>query len=189
MFLQCFDAVGWAAGRSYPACKKLIGEVLACYLSGARCKWFAWSSWCHCHPNVTLSSLAPVKSRMVYLSGAGLPRLSCKKAVKRMYSSSSSSMWEEFAPMHRSRNTTHSWLQKHCQCYCSSGERRNSTRNSRTDRHDRIFKLGGGVTTWSAMDDHCPSSKGKKMSRSQGHVTYQQQKRRNEERIILSTSN
>jgi len=29
------------------------------------------------------SSLAPVKSRMVYLSGAGLPRLSWKKAVKR----------------------------------------------------------------------------------------------------------
>ena len=30
-------------------------------------------------------SLAPVKSRMVYLSGAGLPRLSWKKAVKQMY--------------------------------------------------------------------------------------------------------
>jgi len=30
------------------------------------------------------SSLAPVKSRMVYLSGAGLPRLSWKKAVKRL---------------------------------------------------------------------------------------------------------
>jgi len=34
-----------------------------------------WSSWCHCHP----SSLASVKSRMVYLSGVGLPRLSWKK--------------------------------------------------------------------------------------------------------------
>ena len=30
------------------------------------------------------SSLAPVKSRMVYLSGAGLTRLSWKKTVKRM---------------------------------------------------------------------------------------------------------
>ena len=29
-------------------------------------------------------SLAPVKSRMVYLSGASLPRLSWKKAAKRM---------------------------------------------------------------------------------------------------------
>jgi len=27
--LQCFDAVGWAAGRAYPACKKLSGGVLA----------------------------------------------------------------------------------------------------------------------------------------------------------------
>jgi len=70
-----------------------------------------WSSWCHCHaiislfhPLVTrlptrpdsslryrryinhlltyLLTLAPVKSRMVYLSGAGLPMLSWKKAVK-----------------------------------------------------------------------------------------------------------
>jgi len=32
----------------------------------------------------TPSSLALVKSRMVYLSGASLPRLSWKKAVKRM---------------------------------------------------------------------------------------------------------
>jgi len=32
----------------------------------------------------TPSSLAPVKSRMIYLSGAGLPRLSWKKAVKWM---------------------------------------------------------------------------------------------------------
>jgi len=29
-------------------------------------------------------SLAPVKSRIVYLSGAGLPRLTWKKAVKWM---------------------------------------------------------------------------------------------------------
>ena len=34
-----------------------------------------WSSWCYCHP----SSLASVKSRMVYLSVASLPRLSWKK--------------------------------------------------------------------------------------------------------------
>jgi len=33
---------------------------------------------------VTPSSLAPAKSRMVYLSGAGLPRLPWKKAVKQM---------------------------------------------------------------------------------------------------------
>jgi len=43
------------------------------------------SSWCHCHPIIS------VISRMVYLSDAGLPRLSWKKAVKWMYSNSSSS--------------------------------------------------------------------------------------------------
>jgi len=32
----------------------------------------------------TPSSLAPVKSRMVYLSGAGLPRLFWKKVIKQM---------------------------------------------------------------------------------------------------------
>jgi len=42
------------------------------------CKWFAYSPT---DANVTPSSLAPVKSRMVYLSGAGLPRLSWKKAT------------------------------------------------------------------------------------------------------------
>ena len=40
---------------------------------GARCKWFAADA------TATPSSLAPVKPRMVYLSGAGLPRLSWKK--------------------------------------------------------------------------------------------------------------
>jgi len=41
------------------------------YLSGGRCKSFA------CGPadaTATPSSLAPVKPRMVYLSGIGLPR-------------------------------------------------------------------------------------------------------------------
>jgi len=33
----------------------------------------------------TPSSLAAIKSRMVYLSGAGLPRLSWKKAIKQMW--------------------------------------------------------------------------------------------------------
>jgi len=41
----------------------------------------------------TPSSLAAVKSRMVYLSGAGLPRLSWKRSLNGCYSSSSSSYW------------------------------------------------------------------------------------------------
>ena len=35
--LQCFDAVGWAAGRA-SGCKKLSCEVLHGCLSGARCR-------------------------------------------------------------------------------------------------------------------------------------------------------
>jgi len=46
------------------------------YLSGVWCKWFAYGP---ADATATLSSLASVKSRMVYLSGAGLPRLSWKK--------------------------------------------------------------------------------------------------------------
>ena len=48
------------------------------------------------------------------------------------------------------------------------------TRNSRRDSR-RIFKLRGGVDhIWPAMYDQWPKSKGQR-SRSQGHVTYQQQ--------------
>ena len=45
-------------------------------LSASRCKWFAYGL---ADVTATPSSLAPVKSRMVYLFGAGLPRLSWKK--------------------------------------------------------------------------------------------------------------
>ena len=52
------------------------------YRSGARCKWFAYGP---ADANATPSSLSPVKIRMVYLSGVGLPRLSWKKkAIKWM---------------------------------------------------------------------------------------------------------
>jgi len=51
------------------------------YLSGVRCKWFAYGP---ADATATPSSVAAVKSRMVYLSGAGLPRLFWKKAVKWM---------------------------------------------------------------------------------------------------------
>jgi len=66
--------------EEYPACKKLSDEVLlwlpVSVWSEVQivCMWF---SWCHCHPK-TLSSLASFKSRLVYLSGTGLPRLSWK---------------------------------------------------------------------------------------------------------------
>jgi len=46
------------------------------------CKLFAYAS---ADATATPSSFASLKSRMVYFSGAGLPRLSRKKAVKWMY--------------------------------------------------------------------------------------------------------
>ena len=46
------------------------------YLSGVRCKWFAYGP---ANATATPSSLAPTKSRMVYHSCVGLPRLSWKK--------------------------------------------------------------------------------------------------------------
>ena len=56
------------------------------YLSGVRCKWFAYGP---ADATATPSSLARVKSRMVYFSGAALPRLPWKK--RPLCSSSSSS--------------------------------------------------------------------------------------------------
>jgi len=58
------------------ACKNWVVRYWHGYLSGGRCKLFA-----HGPANATAapSSLAAVKSRMVYLSGANLPRLSLKQ--------------------------------------------------------------------------------------------------------------
>jgi len=56
--------------------KKLSGGVWRGYLFGAKCKCFAYGP---ADAATTPSPLAPVKSRMVYLSGAGLPRLTWKK--------------------------------------------------------------------------------------------------------------
>jgi len=58
--------VGWQEG--HPAYKKLSGEVLA-----------GLSAYGPADATDTSSSLTPVKSRMVYLSGASLPSLSWKK--------------------------------------------------------------------------------------------------------------
>jgi len=66
--------VGWQEG--HPACKNGVVRYWHGYLPGARCKWFAYGP---ADATAIPSSLAPVKSRMVCLSGAGLPRLSWKK--------------------------------------------------------------------------------------------------------------
>jgi len=71
--------VGWQEG--HPACKKTewwgTGMVI-CLERGVNAFHMA-----QLMPLPPPSSLAPVKSRMVYLSVAGLPRLSWKKAAKR----------------------------------------------------------------------------------------------------------
>jgi len=53
--------------EGHPACKKTSTDVVICLERGPA------------DATATSSSLAPVKSRMVYLSGASLPRLSWKK--------------------------------------------------------------------------------------------------------------
>jgi len=76
-----FSALTLLVGRQeeHPVCK--IIEWWGGYLSGVRCKWFAYGP---ADATVTPSSLASLKSRLVYVSGTGLPRLSWKESVKRM---------------------------------------------------------------------------------------------------------
>ena len=59
--LQCFDAVGWAAGRASGLYKKLSGWVLVWLSVLSKVQTCIWPNGCHCH------SLSPasVKSRLV----------------------------------------------------------------------------------------------------------------------------
>jgi len=61
--------------EGHPACKNWVVRYWHGYLYGARIKWFAYGP---ADATVTPSSLAAVKSRMAYLFGAGLPRLTWK---------------------------------------------------------------------------------------------------------------
>jgi len=64
--------------RSIRPVKKLSGEVLAWLSVWSKVQMICiWSSSCHCHPIISHS--IPVESRMICLSGAGLPRFSWKK--------------------------------------------------------------------------------------------------------------
>jgi len=67
----------WLGGRkSIPACENWVVRYWHGYLSGVRCKSFAYGS---ADATATPLSLASLKSRIDYLSGASLPRLSGKK--------------------------------------------------------------------------------------------------------------
>ena len=59
--LQCFDAVGWAAGR---ACKKLSGGVLAWLSVWSEMQTCIWPSWCHCH---SLSCFSKIQIGFTFL--------------------------------------------------------------------------------------------------------------------------
>ena len=59
--------------EEHPSCKSWGMRCWRGYLSGARCRWLAYDAI------AILSSLASVKSRMVYLFAAGLPKLCWKK--------------------------------------------------------------------------------------------------------------
>jgi len=73
-----FSALTLLAGHQeeHLACKKLSDEVLS-WLSV--CSEVQMICICPADATATPSSLAQVKSRTVYLSAAGLPRLSWKK--------------------------------------------------------------------------------------------------------------
>jgi len=81
--LSAFSALTLLVGQQegHLACKKRVVMYWRGYLYEARCKLFAYGP---ADATAIPSSLAPVKSRMVYLSGAGLAGLSWKKVVKRM---------------------------------------------------------------------------------------------------------
>jgi len=66
----------WLSGRKVIQPVKTELRYWCDDLSATRCKWFAYGP---AGATAIALSLPPVKSRMVYLCGAGLPRLSWKK--------------------------------------------------------------------------------------------------------------
>jgi len=73
----------WLGVRNlgHPARENVTDEVLAWLSTGARCKQLSYGL---ADATATHIVSASAKSRMVYPSGTGLPRLSWKKAVKRL---------------------------------------------------------------------------------------------------------
>jgi len=77
--LQCFDAVGWASGRS-SGCKKLSHEVLAWLSVCSEVQMICiWSSWCHCHP--IISCFIKMQTSLTFLVPA-YPGCPGKEAIK-----------------------------------------------------------------------------------------------------------
>ena len=81
MIFCAFSALTLLVGRQegHLTCKNWVVRYWCGYLSGARCKLFAYGP---ADATASPSSFAPLKFRAVYLCGSGLHRLSWKKAVK-----------------------------------------------------------------------------------------------------------
>ena len=81
MIFCTFSALTLLVGRheGHLTCKNWVVRYWCGYLSGARCKLFAYGP---ADATASPSSFAPLKFRTVYLCGSGLHRLSWKKAVK-----------------------------------------------------------------------------------------------------------
>jgi len=80
--LWCFDTVGCLGHQEdHPACINWVTRHWHGYLSGTRCKWYVYGP---ADATVTPSSLAPVKSRMVYPSRPGYLGCRGKEAIKRV---------------------------------------------------------------------------------------------------------
>jgi len=79
IYLQCFDAVGWASGRA-SGLQKIdwwgAGMVI-CLDWGAM--FALWSSWCHCHSIVYCIIKIQNGVTFLVLAKPGCP---CKEAVK-----------------------------------------------------------------------------------------------------------
>jgi len=74
--LLAFLVVVLCRARSTASCRR--SSWASCCSSWSEMQMICiWSSWCHCHLVISCS-----KSKMVYLSGVGLPRLSWKKGPR-----------------------------------------------------------------------------------------------------------
>jgi len=73
------------------------------YLSGARCKWLAWSSWCHCHP--IISCFIKIEIGLNFLVPA-YPGCPVKEAVKRVLSACQCT-WGSDRHRRNDRKTSH----------------------------------------------------------------------------------
>jgi len=110
--LQCFDALGWVAGRA-SGLQKLSGGVLAWLSVWSEVQTCIWPSWCHCHS----LSLASVKSRLVLPLWYWLTWVVPDKGPLNVCSSSSSSSIKDIYTAQDHRPPMSEWLY-HWHQYC-----------------------------------------------------------------------